>query len=150
MLTLPDVRRHCVLAIRGPNTCFLISGQSKRQSCVSQSTPEAEIVAADFALRLCALLFLDLWHALLPHKPGLIVHGDNQAMMTVVKSGRNPMMRYLTRTHRVSVAWLHERVKSNDLTLVHEEFCRMAADIYTKAFRRPVQVDRRLWPYQHL
>ena len=72
------------LAIRGLNTCFPISGQSKRQTCVSHSTPEAEIVAADFALRLDGLPCLDLWHMLLPHKPGLIVHEDNQAMMTVV------------------------------------------------------------------
>jgi hypothetical protein len=29
------------LALRGPRTCFPLSGQSKRQSCVSHSTPEA-------------------------------------------------------------------------------------------------------------
>ena len=92
------------LAIRGPNTCFPISGPSKRQSCVSHSTPEAEIVAADFALRLGGLPCLDLWQMLLPHKPRLIAHEDNQAMMTVVKFGRNPTMRYLKWTHRVSVA----------------------------------------------
>ena len=58
-------------------------------------------------------------------------------MMTVVKSGRNPTMRYLKRIHRVSVAWLHERFKSNDFELVYEVSCRMAADIYTKAFSDP-------------
>ena len=55
-------------------------------------------------------------------------------MMTVVKSGRNQRMRYLKKTHRVSVAWLHERFKSKDFELVYEVSCRMAADIYTKAF----------------
>ena len=39
------------LAIRGARTCFPISGVSKRQSCVSHSTPEAEMVAIDFSLR---------------------------------------------------------------------------------------------------
>ena len=35
------------LCLRGPLTYFPINGQSKRQGCVSHSTPEAEIVAAD-------------------------------------------------------------------------------------------------------
>eukprot|EP00972_Heterocapsa_arctica_P072906 10765334-Heterocapsa_arctica.AAC.1 len=30
-------------AIRDPNTCFPIAGVSKRQGCVSHSTPEAEM-----------------------------------------------------------------------------------------------------------
>ena len=94
-------------------------------------------MAADFALRLCGLPCLDLWQMLLPHKPGLIVHEDNQAMMTVVKSGRNPTMRYLKKMHRVSVAWLHQRFKSKVYELVYEVSCRMAADIYTKAFSDP-------------
>ena len=33
---------------------------------------------------------------------------DNQAMIRVIETGKNPTMRYLHRTHRVSVAWLHE------------------------------------------
>jgi hypothetical protein len=122
------------LLIRGPNTCFPIAGQSKRQSCVSHSTPEAEIASADYALRLCGLPALELWHCLLPHKLGIYFHEDNQAMITVVNSGRNPTMRYLKRTHRVSVAWLHEKFKGDDLLLVYELSAKIAADIYTKAF----------------
>ena len=122
------------MSIRGPNSCFPISGQSKRQSCVSHSTPEAEIVAGDFALRLCGLPALDLWHTLLPHKPPILFHEDNQAMINVVSTGRNPTMRYLRRTHRVSVSWLYERFKGDDINLVYEISAKMAADIYTKAF----------------
>ena len=44
-------------------------------------------------------------------------------------------MRYLHRTHGVSVAWLHEIFKSKKyLDLVYETTDRMCADIYTKAF----------------
>jgi hypothetical protein len=39
------------LALTGPNSFFPISALSKRQSCVSHSTPEAELVAADLAIR---------------------------------------------------------------------------------------------------
>ena len=55
-------------------------------------------------------------------------------MIRVCETGRNPTMRYLGRTHRVSVAWLHERFKSTDYDLVYEVTTRMCADIYTKAF----------------
>ena len=122
------------MSIRGPNSCFPISGQSKRQSCASHSTPEAEIVAGDFALRLCGLPALNLWHTLLPHKPPILFHKDNQTMINVVSTGRNPTMRYLRRTHRVSVSWLYERFKDDDIELVYEMSAKMAADIYTKAF----------------
>ena len=122
------------LAIRGPNSCFPIAGVSKRQTCVSHSTPEAEMVSMDHALRHCGLPCLDLWHRLLPHLPGLVVHEDNQAMIKVVESGRNPTMRYIGRTHGVSVAWLHETFKGEDLALAYEITSRMCADIYTKAF----------------
>ena len=37
--------------IQGKRTRFPLAGGSKRQGCVSHSTPEAEIVAADVTLR---------------------------------------------------------------------------------------------------
>ena len=37
--------------VQGKRTRFPLAGGSKRQGCVSHSTPEAEIVAADYALR---------------------------------------------------------------------------------------------------
>ena len=39
------------LAIEGPHTCLPLSAVSKKQSAVSHSTPEAEIVAGAYALR---------------------------------------------------------------------------------------------------
>ena len=73
------------LVARGPRTCFVISGQSKTQGCVSHSTPEAELVALSFALRGSGLPGLDMWHVLLPHRPELLVHEDNQALIPVVQ-----------------------------------------------------------------
>ena len=62
-----------------------------------------------------------------------MVHEDNSAMIRVVESGRNPTMRYLHRTHRVSVAWLHEQLSSgrDGVELIYEDTTRMAADIFT-------------------
>ena len=51
----------CHLQMRGKHTCFPLAGISKRQSCVSHSTPEAELVAASFALRTVGLPAVLLW-----------------------------------------------------------------------------------------
>ena len=67
---------------------------------VSHSTPEAELVAADYGLRTFGLPALSLWRVLCPHQPPLLFHEDNQAMIRVVTTGKNPTMGYLARTHR--------------------------------------------------
>ena len=55
-------------------------------------------------------------------------------MIRVVKSGRNPTMRHLSRVHRVSVASLFERYKEKGREITYCDTNVMAADIYTKAF----------------
>ena len=59
---------------------------------------------------------------------------DNQAMLQCVKSGRNPTMRHLARTHRVSVGWIHEQYMSGQFIFAHESGERMPPDIFTKMF----------------
>ena len=131
------------LVLRGPRTSFPISAYSKRQGCVSHSTPEAEMVSLDFGVRMAGLPCFSLWEALLPHDPHLYTHEDNQAMLQVVRTGRNPTMRYLHRTHRVSVSWLHERFvpegagADHNLHIDYELTDRMCADIYTQIFTDP-------------
>ena len=96
-------------------------GLSKRQGCVSNSTPEAELVATSHALRIVGCPGLELWQNLLPHAPKMRFLEDNQAMLQCVKSGKNPTMRHLQRTHRVQVGWIHEQYKSGQfiLSLIH-------------------------------
>ena len=48
----------------GSHTRFPLAGGSKRQGCVSHSTPEAEIIAADYALRTHAIPIISLWKTL--------------------------------------------------------------------------------------
>ena len=56
------------LEVQGPDTRFPLTGQSKKQTAVSHSTPEAEIVAADHAIRTEGLPALQLWEILLERK----------------------------------------------------------------------------------
>jgi hypothetical protein len=52
------------LCLVGPNTFCPLSAVSKKQSCVSHSTPEAEIEALDLAVRSEGIPAILLWEAL--------------------------------------------------------------------------------------
>ena len=68
---------------------------SKRQTCVSVSKPEAELVAGSHGLLRELVPAFDLCDKLLPRDYPAVVHEDNQAMIRAIKSGRNPTMRCL-------------------------------------------------------
>ncbi len=66
------------LALYCTHGFFPLSGQSKKQAAVSHSTVEAEIVAADHAVRTGGLLALQLWERLFNRPVILEVDQDNQ------------------------------------------------------------------------
>ena len=112
---------------------FPLQALSKRQSCVSHSTQEAEIVAANVAVRVIGIPALPLWDLLMQKKVRLTFHEDNQAAIYVCQNGRNPTSRTLGRTHGVCVAWLHENFTNGHFDLIYEKTEAQAADIFTKA-----------------
>ena len=61
-------------------------------------------------------------------------HEDNQAMIRVCETGRNPTMRHLGRVHSVDIAWLHERFQSDLFALLYTTSDRMRADVFTKGY----------------
>ena len=123
------------LALLGPNTVWPITGQSKKQSCVSHSTPEAEIVAADHAVRTFGTPALDIWSlALGSDQIQIQFHEDNATACTVLKSGYSGAMRHIERNHGVKLRSLAERFCGPHFNLFYERSALMAADIYTKAF----------------
>ena len=84
------------------------AAKTKKQSCVSHSTPEAEIVPMNLALRTLGMPAMTLWDLVLGRKAGIDVMEDNDATIVIVKTGRNPSLRHVSRTPGVNVAWLHE------------------------------------------
>ena len=80
-------------AICEPNSMFPTAMMSRRQTCVSHSTPEAELVAMDTTLRVVAMPTRVICDVLSPSMKG-VMFGDNEAMLQVIKTGRNPTMRY--------------------------------------------------------
>ena len=122
------------MVARGPNTCFPIAFGCKRQSSCANCTAESELTSMNYALRHCGLPSLTLWETLLPSFIYLLCHEDNQAMIRVCVTGRNPTMRYLSRTQGLNVGWLYERFQSPELELEYTRSSDMAADIFTKSF----------------
>ena len=58
---------------------------------------------------------------------------DNTTAITTMVTGKTTM-RHLGRTHRVSLAFLHEVVENQDISIEHCDTDWMCADIFTKAF----------------
>ena len=74
------------IALTGPNSFSPLNAISKKQSCVSHSTPEAEIVAADLAIRTEGLPALQLWDMVLERPVKLLFQEDNQATIQILKT----------------------------------------------------------------
>ena len=126
------------LRIQGPHTRFPLAGLSKRQGCLSHSTPEAEIVAADFAMSRLGLPAITLWQQLGGKDPNFVFYDDNQTMIGVVRTGKNPTVRHLERTHGISIGWMHSIFQEGYVSLAYEVAAKMAADIHTKSFKDSV------------
>ena len=98
---------------------------------MSHSTPEAEIVAADLAIRTEGLPALQLWDLVLERPVKLLFQEDNQATIQILNT--NPALRHLSRTRRVNVSWLCEVFKNlREVELVYCKSDAMAADIFTR------------------
>jgi hypothetical protein len=134
----------------GPNTFFPLTGQSKRQGCVSHSTPEAEVVAADHAMRTVGVPALDLWETVLEREVVLEFHEDNETTILAMRNGYSPALRHIKRTHGVCLRWLCERFSGKGFKLYYERSARQAADIFTKSFTIPDDWLRNLRLIGHL
>ena len=76
------------IALTGPNSFFPLNAISEKQSCVSHSTPEAEIVAAGLAIRTEGLPALQLWDMVLERPMKLVFQENNQATIQILKIQR--------------------------------------------------------------
>ena len=130
-------------ALTGPNTCSPLNGVSKKQTCVSHITPEADIIAANAAVRPEGLPALQLWDIVSERKVIATLLEDNQVTMQILKSGKNPALRHIARTHRINFAWLSDVFRTCDQMDI--KYCsthKQPADIMTKGFTNSDSWDR--------
>ena len=153
------------LCVFGSHTFVPISWMCKKQTSVSHSSTEAELISLDAGLRLDGIPALTLWdlvvevfhsvpnrtdgpkreprrnpsavvkpdmHNPIPikhtnaipthidHIPSNTAHSgssamlyvfeDNEAVIKMIIKGRSPTMRHVSRTHRVALDWLFDRI----------------------------------------
>ena len=154
------------LCVLGSHTFVPISWMCKKQTSVSHSSTESEIISLDAGLRLDGIPALDLWDLVVsvlgnttqnrvergdplldkreicspPHtihrrkqsqrvindldnvdfipsnvqsshqEALLYVFEDNEAVIKMIIKGRSPTMRHVSRTHRVALDWLFDRI----------------------------------------
>ena len=78
------------LCLVGPKSFVPLSAVSKKQTSVSKSTPEAEIVALDHGLCKEGLPALKIWELILNRTLKIKVQEDNQAAVRIICTGKNP------------------------------------------------------------
>ena len=156
-----------------------ISWMCKKQTAVSHSSTESEIISLDTGLRLDGLPALELWDLIVSvlgnvsrvsdgsgepesdvhkhHKPHkkidvmkdidsvpsnvqsarqealLFVFEDNEAVIKTAIKGRSPMMRHVSRTHRVVLDLLFDRINlDSKIQIKYIDTKNQFADILTK------------------
>ena len=75
---------------------------------------------------------------------------DNQAMIQIMKSGRNPTLRHLHRTHKISMCWLMERFADPSIALAYIQSEKQCADIFTKPFADALKWQANLLLIHHV
>ena len=141
------------LCVFGSHTFVPISWMCKKQTSVSHSSTESEIISLDTGLRLDGLPALEFWDLIvsvfgntshISDRTGQLVNGknkslneidvmqdidsvpsnvqsasqeallyvfeDNEAVIKMIMKGRSPTMRHVSRTHRVALDWLFDRI----------------------------------------
>ena len=167
------------LCIFGSHTFVPISWMCKKQTAVSHSSTESEIISLDTGLRLDNLPALKLWDLIVSilgnvsrvsdrsgqpdsdvhkhHKSQrkidvmedtdsvlsnvqsasrealLYVFEDNEAVIKMIIEGRSPTMRHVSRTHRVALDWLFDRINlDSKIQIKYIDTKNQLADILTK------------------
>ena len=163
----------------GSHTFVPISWMCKKQTSVSHSSTESEIISLDTGLRLDGLPALELWDLIVSvfgnaprvsdstgkpvanvdkceksqsridvirdidlvpsnvqpvhHEALLYVFEDNEAVIKMIIKGRSPTMRHVSRTHRVALDWLFDRINLDPkIQIKYIETKNQLADILTK------------------
>ena len=167
------------LCVFGSHTFVPIIWMCKKQTAVSHSSTESEIISLDTGLRLDGLRGLELWDIIVSvlgnisrvsdrsgkpesddhkhHKSHniidvikdidvvpsnvqsarqealLYVFEDNEAVIKMIIKGRSPTMRHVSRTHRVTLDWLFDRINLDPkLQIKYIDTKNQLADILTK------------------
>ena len=166
------------MCVFGSHTLVPISWMCKKQTAVSHSSTESEIISLDAGLRLDGLPALELWDLIVSvsgnmtqttertrrpvvtdksqksqgkinvlnnidcvpsnvqssrQEALLYVFEDNEAVIKMIIKGRSPTLRHVSRTHRVALDWLFDRINLDPkIQIKYIDTKNQLADILTK------------------
>ena len=120
---------------------------SVKQTAMSESTPEAELVAHAKGVRSEGIPILDLLEAIAhhlygsDHKVSMTCYEDNEATERIIINGYSPNLRHMGRVHGVSIGRINESYFGDNPigTLQHCKSENMKADVFTKSFIEPAK-----------
>ena len=108
---------------------------SKTEKTIPHSSAESETMSMSRGLRAMALPGLDLMEAINTKDiTELNCHEDNEATIAIIKSGKNPTMKHMNRTHGVQVRALYDEFNKPRRNIKYIESAAQRADILTKCF----------------
>ena len=163
----------------GSHTFVPISWMCKKQTSVSHSSTESEIISLDAGLRLDGKPAIDLWDLIVAVLHGntnqseqvqgdlstsptrkkshgmiddldnvdfisssvhssrqealLYIFEDNEAVIKMIFKGRSPAITHVSRTHRVALDWLFDRISlDSKIQIKYIDTKNQVADISTK------------------
>ena len=109
-----------LLVLVGPNTWFPLQAVSTKQTAVSHSSTESELVAADHGLRKEGFPMLDILDLLADgQKIPFEQYGDNQSTVHIIRTGVNNTMRHFHRQHGIDLEFLHSNAEAGTMKLGH-------------------------------
>ena len=104
------------LVLYGPNTFFPLGWICKKQTAVSRSTTEAEVISLAHSLFTEALPTLQLWCHILGRDVHLEVLEDNEATIKIIRKSGSAKLRHVSRTHKINLASTYEQFKDPNIS----------------------------------
>ena len=76
-----------------------------------------------------------MWEQAAKRKVPLTLIEDNESTVAIIKPGRNPAMRHISRTQGVNIGWIHDLYEKKLFSMVYSRTESMCADVFTKTFK---------------
>ncbi|CAE7257616.1 RE2 [Symbiodinium sp. CCMP2592] len=111
---------------------FPVMWQSRKQTSVARSTPEAEMISMASAMFSEVINLQTFLQSAFKSTVPIIFFQDNETVLAILKSGYSPKLRHLGRVHRVNVASMAEIFEQEDFSATYVNSKEQLANGLTK------------------
>ena len=108
-----------VVHIGTGQSAFPVMWQSRKQTSVARSTPEAEMISMASALFSEVINLQTFLQSVSKGTVPIIFFQDNETVLAILKSGYSPKLRHLGRVHRVNIASMAEIFEQEEFSATY-------------------------------